>query len=201
MNGVIDQEKVADDEYYLKFSCPFVQKCLFDYFANQIFSYLGQLIHPLDDMKDAITEDTLYIPNVIKRYQAYLTKNREVFFKNVPRRKTDMKIYEAIFHFNIFRYLYDLLKSGVASNSLPQRQDRPDFKYRGQIHALELKSFKDLYSFEKGIDQAAEYGRRMGLTEVAFLVFVELSEAEAKQLEKEVDKDGVKVTVLPVGIL
>jgi hypothetical protein len=66
---------------------------------------------------------------------------------------------------------------------------------------MELKSFSDLYTFEKGIGQAADYGRRMGLKEVAFLVFVELSEDEAKQLEKEIDKDGVKVTVLPVGIL
>jgi predicted dehydrogenase len=30
---------------------------------------------------------------------------------------------------------------------------------------------------------------------------VELSPEEAKQLEKEVEKNGVKVTVLPVGIL
>jgi hypothetical protein len=42
MNGVIDQEKVADDEYYLKFSCPFVQKRIFNYFSNRFFSYLGQ---------------------------------------------------------------------------------------------------------------------------------------------------------------
>jgi len=205
MNGVIDEEKVADDEYYLKFSCPFVQKCLFDYFSNQIFSYLGQLVHPLDAMKDAIDEKTLHIPNIIKRYQAYLKKNREVFFKNVPRRKTDMKIYEAIYHFNLFRYLYDLLKSrGVeVVPQFPTGNGKIDLilKYRGQIHALELKSFKDMYAHEKGIEQAAEYGRRMGLKEVAFLVFVELSEEEAKQLEKEVDKNGVKVAVLPVGIL
>jgi hypothetical protein len=156
-------------------------------------------------MKDAIDEKTLHIPNIIKRYQAYLKKNREVFFKNVPRRKTDMKIYEAIYHFNLFRYLYDLLKSrGVeVVPQFPTGNDKIDLilKYRGQIHALELKSFKDMYAHEKGIEQAAEYGRRMGLKEVAFLVFVELSEEEAKQLEKEVDKNGVKVAVLPVGIL
>ncbi|HLP59837.1 MAG TPA: AAA-like domain-containing protein, partial [Candidatus Deferrimicrobium sp.] len=111
MNGVIDQEKVADDKYYLKFSCPFVQKRIFNYFSTRFFSYMGQLIHPLDDMKDAINEDTLHIPHIIKRYQAYLKKNRDVFFKDVPRRKTDLKIYEAIYHFNLYRYLYDLLKS------------------------------------------------------------------------------------------
>jgi hypothetical protein len=205
MNGVIDQEKVAADEYYLKFSCPFVQKCLFDYFSNEIFSYLGQLIHPLDDMKDAVDEENLYLPNIIKRYQAYLTKNQGVFFKDVPRRKTDMKIYEAVFHFNIFRYLYDLLKSRAVEvvPQFPTGNGKIDLilKYRGKIYALELKSFKDMYTHEKGIEQAAEYGRQLGLKEIAFLVFIELSAAEAKQLEKEVEKNGVKVTVLPVGIL
>ncbi|MCX6579502.1 MAG: AAA-like domain-containing protein [Candidatus Aminicenantes bacterium] len=205
MNGVIDQEKVAADEYYLKFSCPFVQKCLFDYFSNEIFSYLGQLIHPLDDMKDAVDEENLYLPNIIKRYQAYLTKNQGVFFKDVPRRKTDMKIYEAVFHFNIFRYLYDLLKSRAVEvvPQFPTGNGKIDLilKYRGKIYALELKSFKDMYAHEKGVEQAAEYGRQLGLKEIAFLVFIELSAAEAKQLEKEVEKNGVKVTVLPVGIL
>jgi hypothetical protein len=41
----------------------------------------------------------------------------------------------------------------------------------------------------------------LNLKEIAFLVFVELSPAEAKQLEMQVEKNGVKVTVLPVGIL
>ena len=205
MNGVIDLEKAADDKYYLKFSCPFVQKRIFNYFSNRFFSYLGQLIHPLDAMEDAVDEENLYIPNIIKRYQAYLTKNQGVFFKDVPRRKDDLKIYEAIFHFNLFRYLYDLLKSWEVEvvPHFPTGNGKIDLilKYQGKIYALELKSFKDMYPHEKGIEQAAEYGRQMGLKEVAFLVFVELSPAEAKQLEKVVEKNGVKVTVLPVGIL
>ncbi|MCX6581250.1 MAG: AAA-like domain-containing protein [Candidatus Aminicenantes bacterium] len=205
MNGIIAEEKVGPKEYYVKFSSPFVQKRIFNFFSRRFFSYLGQLIHPLDAMEDAMDEENLYLPNIIKRYQAYLSKNRGVFFKDVPRRKTDLKIYEAIYHFNIFRYLYDLLKArGVeVIPHFPTGNGKIDLilKYREKIHALELKSFKDMYAYEKGIEQAAEYGRQMGLTEVAFLVFVELTEAEAKQLEKEVVKNGVKVTVLPVAIL
>jgi len=205
MNGVIDQEKVADDEYYLKFSCPFVQKCIFDYFSNRFFSYLGQLIHPLDAMEDAVDEENLYLPNIIKRYQAYLTKNQGVFFKDVPRRKTDMKIFEAIFHFNIFRYLYDLLKKrGVeVIPEFPTGNGKIDLilKYRKNTYALELKSFSDMSDFRQGIEQAAEYGRKIGLKEIFFVIFVELTPAEVKQLEKEVEKNGVKVTVLPIGIL
>lgn len=205
MNGVITEEQVKPNEYYLKFSCPFVQKRIFNYFSNQFFSYLGQLIHPLDTMKDAIDEEALYIPYIIQRYQAYLKKNHEVFFKNVPRRKTDLKIYEAIYHFNLYRYLVDLLNvRGVeVIPQFPTGNGKIDLilKYRGKIYALELKSCKDMYTFERGIGQAAEYGQQLGLTEVVFLVFIELSQEEAKPLEQIVDKPGIKVIVLPVAIL
>ncbi|MCI0471376.1 MAG: AAA-like domain-containing protein [Candidatus Aminicenantes bacterium] len=205
MNGVIAEEKTDTNEYYLKFSCPFVQKSLFDYFSNQIFSYLGQLIHPLDAMKDAVDEETLNIPNIIKRYQAYLKKNYEVFFKDVPRRKTDLKIYEAVYHFNLYRYLYDLLRArGVeVVPQFPTGNGKIDLilKYREKIYALELKSFTDMYRFERGIEQAAEYGRQLGLKEIVFLVFVELSQEEAKPLEQTVDRGGIKVITLPVAIL
>jgi hypothetical protein len=210
MNGVIAEEREAGegeeaDRYYLKFSCPFVQKRLFNFFSNRFFSYLGQLVHPLDAMKDAIDEETLHIPSIINRYRAYLKKNRETFFKDVPRRKTDMKIYEAIFHFNLYRYLYDLLRArGVeVIPQFPTGNGKIDLilKYRGKVYALELKSFKDMYTYERGIDQAAEYGGQLGLKEIVFLVFVELSQEEAKQLEQEVNRSGIKVVVLPVGIL
>jgi len=205
MNGIITEEKVGPKEYYVKFSCPFVQKRIFNFFSNRFFSYLGQLIHPLDPMEDAVDEENLYIPNIIKRYQAYLTKNQAVFFKDVPRRKTDMKIYEAIFHFNLFRYLFDLLKKrGVeVIPEFPTGNGKIDLilKYRKNTYALELKSFSDMSDFHRGIEQAAEYGRQTGLKEISFVVFVELSPAESKQLEKVVEKNGVNVTVLPIGIL
>ncbi|MCI0471799.1 MAG: hypothetical protein L0Y73_09085, partial [Candidatus Aminicenantes bacterium] len=100
MNGVIDLEKADDGKFYLRFSCPFVQKRIFNYFSRQFFNYLGPMIPTFDSMEDAVDKENLYIPNIIKRYQAYLTKNQGVFFKNVPRRKDDLRIYEAIYHFN-----------------------------------------------------------------------------------------------------
>ncbi|MGE5340080.1 MAG: AAA family ATPase [Candidatus Omnitrophota bacterium] len=205
MNGVITEEKVGLNDYYVKFSSPFVQKRIFNYFARQLFGKLGQLIHPLDAMKDAITDDTLYVPGIIQRYREYVKKNRKDFFENAPRRKTDLRIYEAIYHFNIYRYLYDLLKPrGIeVIPQFPTGNGKIDLilKYRGKIHALELKSFRDIYTFEKGIEQAASYGRQLGLTEITYLVFVELSEDEAKPLEQKIDQSGILVTVIPVGIL
>jgi hypothetical protein len=153
MNGVIDQEKTEDNEYYLKFASPFVQKRIFNYFSRRYFNYLGQLIPPLDAMEDAIDKKNLYIPNIIKRYHAYLTKNQGIFFKDVPRRKDDLRIYEAIYHFNLYRYLYDLLKSWDVDvvPHFPTGNGKIDLilKYEEKIYALELKSFKNMNAHEK----------------------------------------------------
>jgi hypothetical protein len=205
LNGVIDQEKIGHREYYVKFSCPFVQSRIFNYFSRKIFSSLGLLIHPLDDMADAITENELHVPNILKRYKTYLKKNREILFKGVPRRKKDKRIFEAVYHFNLFRYLYDLLKKrGVeVIPEFPTGNGKIDLilKYREQTYALELKSFKDMYEYRKGIDQAADYGRKLGLNEIVFLVFLELNEEEVKELEQEIEKPGIKVIVIPIGLL
>jgi hypothetical protein len=150
-------------------------------------------------------EESLHIPNIIKRYKVYLQQNRDMMFKNVPRRKTDMKIFEAIYHFNIYRYLYDLLKKrGVeVLPEFPTGNGKIDLilKYRDKVYALELKSFKDMYDFRRGIEQAAEYGRQLGLKEIVFLVFVELKEEEVKELEQQIDKPGIQVIVIPIAIL
>ncbi len=205
MNGVINEEKVGLKEYYVKFSCPFVQNRIFNYFSHKLFSHLGLLLHPLDGMEDAINDDSLNIPNIVKRYKTYLAKNREMLFKDMPRRKTDLKIYEAVYHFNLYRYVYDLLKTkGVdVIPQFPTGNGKIDLilKYREKIYALELKSFKDMYAYKKGIRQAAEYGRQLELKEIVLLVFVELKEEEAKELEQEVEISGTKVIVIPVGIL
>ena len=205
MNGVIVPDKAGYDEYYVKFSCPFVQNRIFSYFSRRFFNHLGQLLSPLDSMKDAITEDVLFIPNIIKRYREYLRKNRDMFFKEVPRRKTDLKIYEAVYHLNLYRYLFDLLKKrGVdVIPQFPTGNGKIDLilKYREKKYAIELKSFKDMYTFEKGIEQAAEYGKQLGLNEISYLVFVELSDEDIRQFEKHIERDGITVVILPISIL
>jgi len=74
-------------------------------------------------------------------------------------------------------------------------------KYREQVYALELKSFRDMYDYRRGIEQAADYGKQLGLKEIVLLVFVELKEEEVKELEQEIEKPGIKVIVIPIGVL
>lgn len=209
MNGVIDLERDRNEkgelEIYCKFANPFVQGRLFSYFARKMFDDLGLLIHPLDPMDDAVGENSLNIANIIKRYKAYLEKNRQTLFKDMPRRKKDMRIYEAVFHFSLYRYLYDLLvKRGISViPEFPTGNGKIDvlLKYREKVYALELKSFRDMHDYNRGIEQAAAYGRQLGLKEIVLLVFVELKEEEAKELEQEIQEPGIKVAVIPVGVL
>ena len=205
MNGVIDQEKVGIEEYYVKFSCPFVQKRIFNRFSRKMFDYLGQLVHPLDRMDDAVSPDSLDIPNIMKRYKAYLKKNREMLFSDAPRRKKDLRIYEAVYHFNLYRFLYDLLKKRKVDviPEFPTGNGKIDLilKYREKVYALELKSFNERYAYEEGIDRAAEYGKQLGLKEIFYLVFVELPEEDAKELDQVIERPGIKVISIPIAIL
>lgn len=205
MNGVIDEEKVGHKEYYVKFSCPFIQKRIFNRFSREMFKYLGPLIHPLDGMKDAVSQDSLNIPNILNRYKAYLKKNREMLFKKAPRRKADMRIYEAVYHFNLYRFLYDLLQKRKVEviPEFPTGNGKIDLilKYREKVYALELKSFKDRYVYEEGIDRAAEYGKQLGLKEIFYLVFVEIKEEEAKELDQVIERPGIKVISIPIALL
>lgn len=109
LNGVIDQEKVSTDEFYIKFACPFVQKRLFNYFSTELFRQMGRLYDPFADLSDTITETDLNIKALLGRYEQYLQTNRAWLLKDALRR-ADLRVYEAVFHFNLYMYLSEFLR-------------------------------------------------------------------------------------------
>ncbi len=62
------------------------------------------LHEPFEDLSDSITETGLNISNLMKRCQEHLKKNREWLLKDAPRRN-DLKLYEAVYHFNLYMFL------------------------------------------------------------------------------------------------
>ncbi len=60
MNGVIDIEN-APENLFARFSSPFVQKSLFDYFSEELFDDMGKLCEPFEDLSDTVTEKELNI--------------------------------------------------------------------------------------------------------------------------------------------
>ena len=76
-NGVVDMEIADDNRRYLKFSSPFVQKGLFNYFSFTHFCYMGKLYEPFEDLSDTITADGLTVKNLIRWFESHLRNNRD----------------------------------------------------------------------------------------------------------------------------
>jgi len=201
-NGVIVPDIKEDRESYAKFSCPFVQKRLFNYFSSEIFSDLGNLFDSFSSLEAVIMPDRLDIRELLKLYQIYLYRNKDWLFKNAPRR-SDQRIYEAVFHFNLYAYLERFLQSrnGSVYPEFPTGNGKIDLliRYRDTTYGLELKSFSDRADFNQALTRAAQYGRQLGLKEIFLVTFLETIE-EAIRQEFTVDYlDPVtQVTVKPI---
>ena len=199
MNGVIGYEEAADKPY-VRFASPFVQKRLFNYFARELFSYMGKLYEPFEDLSDTFTESGLNIRNLMRRHQAHLKGNRDWLLKDAPRRK-DLRIFEAVYHFNLYRYLCDFLnlRDAQVYPEFPTGNGKIDLIIRcqGQVYGVELKSYTDESGYHKALGQAALYGRQLGLSEISLIFFVEyVDDANREKYEKDHtdEETGVRVT-------
>ena len=102
MNGVISVELANLGENYVKFACPYVQKQLFNHFARELYQQIDRLYSPFEDLSDTITDDSLNIRRLLQRYEQYLQANREMVLKEAPRRKKDLRVFEAVFQFHLY---------------------------------------------------------------------------------------------------
>jgi Holliday junction resolvase-like predicted endonuclease len=203
LNGVVNYEQ--NDGYHLKFPCPFVQKRLFNYFSRELFHSTGQLYDPFEDLSDTITETSLNINNLLQRYGSYLAENRDWLLKDVPRR-VDLRIYEAVYHFNLYMYLVKFLQGydGHIYPEFPTGNGKIDLiiNYAGQVYGIEVKSFSNKHKYDKGVVQAAKYGKTLGLSEITLGLFVEVvDEANRKKYEVDYHDPTTGVTVKPVFVV
>jgi len=201
MNGVIDTEE-TDDDLYVRFSSPFVQKRLFNYFSRELFPDMGKVFEPFDDLADIFTENGLRIGNLILRYEKYLRKNREWLLKDAPRR-SDLRVTEAVYHFN----LYQFLKGFFANEKVRVWPEFPTgngeidliIEYEGTRYGLELKSFTNDRNYRESLKQAARYGKSLKLSVIWLIVFVEdIPDEYREKYEKDYMDKKTRVTVKPV---
>ena len=204
MNGVIDCETENETDYFVRFACPFVQKRLFNYFARELFGYVGKVREPFEDMSDTLTQEGLNIGNLMGRFQDHLGKNREWLLADAPRRK-DLRIFEAVYHFGLYRFLCDFLGMRYARvwPEFPTGNGKVDLiiEYGDRTYALELKSWTDERGYDGDLAQAAKYGKQLGLPEVSLVFFVEyIDDASREKYEKIYTDEETGVRVTPVFV-
>ncbi len=202
-NGVIDIE-TTPTMLYVKFPSPFVQKRLFYYLSGEIFKAIGRLIDPFDELADAVTSEKLHLPNLLLRYQKYLRKNQSWLFQNAPRR-VDLRITEAVYHFNLYMYLHQLMHRRDARvwPEFPTGNGKLDIliNYQDQLYGIEVKSFSDLNEYKKALKQAAMYGKELKINEITLIFFIEsLEEEHRNKYEVQYVDQTTGVTVRPVFI-
>jgi hypothetical protein len=204
MNGVIDFETEKAGKSYAKFPSPFVQKRLFNYFAYEIFDYMGSLYDPFDEMEDAVTDNDINIRNIIKRYRIHLKKNKKWIFEKAPRR-SDMRVYEAVFHFNLYMYLSGFMRSfdGEVYPEFPTGNGIIDLivKYADKTYGIEVKTYTNRAKYKKSLSQASLYGKQLKLKEISLIFFVEsITDEIRKKYETDYYDADTGVKVLPIFV-
>ncbi len=206
MNGVISWEKDEDEEYYVKFPSPLVQRRLFNAFARDMFRDLGQLHDPFADLSDIVTDDRLNLSNLMHLYETYLRQNRERLLKNAPRRETDNRVLEATYHFNLYLYLqrfFSDYKSRVHPE-FPTGNGKIDIliHHGEQDYGLEVKSFANTKGYREALKQAARYGKQLGLAEICLVFFCEYISDENREKYEQVYVDQTTgILVKPVFVV
>jgi hypothetical protein len=204
LNGVVDWEWSSTAEPQVKFPCPFVQKRLFSHFAGELFREIGRLYDPFEDLSDTITDASLDVRNLLRRYERYLQQNRSWLLKDAPRR-ADLRIYEAVYHFNLFAYLSRFLgrRDARVYPEFPTGNGKVDLliRYAGRLYGLEVKSYADEFAYQEALHQAARYGRQLGLTEITLAFFVErVDDASRQKYEARYMDPETGVAVSPVFV-
>ncbi|MFP4031934.1 MAG: AAA-like domain-containing protein [Desulfococcaceae bacterium] len=201
MNGVIDIED-AGDRLFTRFSCPFVQKRLFNYFSRDIFQTVDHLYDPMTDIEAIVGSDYVDIIGLMTLYQDYIRQNRDWLWKGAPRRKTDLRIYEAVFHFNLYMYLESFFqdKGGKVFPEFPTGNGKIDLLIRHgeQRYAMELKSFKDRHAYKQALVRAAEYAAHLDLERIFLILFIEsIDDGNRERLEVVFQDEATGAEVVP----
>ena len=167
---------------------------------------MGKLHEPFEDLSDIISDSHLNIKQLMGLYERYLRQNREWLFKDAPRRTTDLRIYEAVYHFNFYMYLFEFLqpRGGQVIPEFPTGNGKIDLiiNYAGQTYGLEVKSYANEAAYKKAITQAARYGQQLELSQISLVFFVEAIDDPNRQKYEVLTVDaetGVSVEIVFVA--
>jgi hypothetical protein len=190
-----------------RFSSPFIQDCLYYALTDDIIDDIPILpLHPLDELVDVFDGTFLDLPALLTRYKDYLARLRAQGinpWKEQPRRKTDLKLTEAVGQFHLFTWLREAVgRRCVVSPEFPTGNGKVDLHLQcGKLSGiLEVKSFVDSYQIKEDRKQAADYAKNLGIDKVTIALFIPvLEETVLEKLSTQETINGVQVNVVAIG--
>jgi len=210
LHGIIEPISIEQPSREIcRFSSPFIQDCLYYALTDEIVGDESPILplQPLDDLADVFFSVTsLDLPALLSRYKDYLARLKVQGvnpWKEQPRRKTDLKLTEAVGHFHLFSWLQNAVgRRCVVSPEFPTGNGKVDIHLRcgKQKGIIEVKSFVDSYQIELDREQAADYAKGLGLDRVTIALFISvLEETVLSKLSTVEVMNGVEVSVVAIG--
>jgi len=210
LHGIIEPNSHEQSNFgeICRFSSPFIQDCLYYALTDEIIGDEMPILplHPLDNLADVFTDTALNLVALLTRYKDYLArlKAQDINpWKAQPRRKTDLKLTEAVGQFHLFTWLRDAVgRRCVVSPEFPTGNGKVDIHLQcgKQQGIIEVKSFVDSYQIKDDREQAADYAKNLGIDNVTIALFIPvLEETILEKLSTEDVINGIKVSVVAIG--
>ncbi|EDN66965.1 conserved hypothetical protein [Beggiatoa sp. PS] len=214
LHGIIEPtlETLSNSEKQdvCRFTSPFVQQCLYDALSSELIGpeMPCLALEPLDELTDVFEGTFLNLPALLTRYKDYLARLKVQGinpWQEQPRRKTDLKLTEAVGHFHLFSWLREAVgERCIISPEFPTGNGKVDLHLRcgSQRSIIEVKSFVKSYQIKLDQKQAADYAKSLNLDNVTIALFIPvLDETVLEKLSTIEVINGVEVTVVAIGWL
>ncbi|HIE00361.1 MAG TPA: hypothetical protein EYP59_08745 [Thiotrichaceae bacterium] len=210
LHGIIEPNSHEQSNFgeICRFSSPFIQDCLYYALTEEIIGDEMPILPlpPLDNLADVFTDTALNLVALLTRYKDYLArlKAQDINpWKAQPRRKTDLKLTEAVGQFHLFTWLREAVgRRCMVSPEFPTGNGKVDIHLQcgKQQGIIEIKSFVDSYQIKDDRDQAADYAKNLGIDNVTIALFIPvLEETILEKLSTEDIINGIKVSVVAIG--
>ncbi len=212
LHGIIEPtletSQNGDRQYVCRFTSKFVQRCLYDALNQEIIGPETPILalEPLDELTEVFGGTFLNLPALLTRYKDYLARLKTQGinpWEQQPRRKSDLKLTEAVGQFHLFSWLRDAVgRRCVVSPEFPTGNGKVDLHLRcgSQRGIIEVKSFVGRYQIQSDRQQAADYAKSLGIDRVTIALFIPvLEETVLEKLSTIEVVNGVEVNVVAIG--
>jgi len=184
-HGVI----ARDEEGNVDVPIPLYKNALIAAFRPRANGEAVYYTDPNEKFENFYSAEGLNIDQIIRHYIAYVQRRgfRAFDTKNLK---------ESACHYSLDTYINFFVEQlgGKTFTEVPTRRGRLDtiIVYKEKTYVLEIKRWRDAFSYQKGKRQLAEYAKSEGLADGYYVVFSRRHQEGDTLLEQE-EIDGIKI--------